>query len=198
MSDEIMRIHVPRDLARAARPTDRHSPWIRMLHWSSVVAIVIAAGTALAWDWSENEELRIAMMTIHRQAGNVVLLALGLRLAARFGIGMEDHAGAMPGWMRLAAQAVHIGLYALILALPLLGLAASNAHAVVVSFLGLFDLPVIVPPDPDLADTLSDLHVWASWFLLLLVSGHVGAALWHHRVRRDGVLLAMLPNLKRR
>jgi cytochrome b561 len=136
-------------------------------------------------------------MHCHRQAGNFVLLALVLRLAVRLRIGLADHAGDMPVLVRAAAQVAHVGLYALLAALPALGLAASNAHGIVVSLFGLFPLPVLVSADPDLADTLTDFHLWAAWALLLLVSAHVVAALWHHAVRRDGVLAAMCPWVER-
>lgn len=176
----------------------RHSGWTVLLHWSSVLAIVVSASSALAREWIENEPLRVLLMDIHRQSGNFVLVALGLRLAVRFTVGMADHSAGMSILLRIAAQLAHVGLYALLLALPLLGLAVSNAHEVRVSLFGLFTLPPIVQPDADLADTLSDYHVWASWVLLFLVATHFAAACWHHVVRRDGVLVAMLPLLKRR
>jgi cytochrome b561 len=104
----------------------------------------------------------------------------------------------MPLLLRAAAQLAHLALYAMLLTLPILGLAVCNAHGVDVSVFGLFQLPSLVAADPDLADELTDYHVWAAWGLLALVSAHVVAALWHHAVRRDGVLVAMLPALKRR
>jgi len=100
--------------------------------------------------------------------------------------------------MQRAALGAHLALYALLLTLPLLGLATSQAHAVHVRLFGLLQLPMLVPADADLADTLSDWHVWLAWALLVLVALHVAAALWHHAVRRDGVLHAMLPAVRRR
>ena len=58
---------------------------------------------------------------------------------------------------------------------------------------GFIPLPDLVAADSDLADTLSDYHIWAAWVLLSLLVPHVLAALWHHYIRRDGVLTAMLP-----
>jgi cytochrome b561 len=55
-----------------------------------------------------------------------------------------------------------------------------------------------VADDPDLADVLTDWHAWAAWGLLALLAAHIAAALWHHWVRRDGVLAAMLPLLRQR
>jgi cytochrome b561 len=58
-------------------------------------------------------------------------------------------------------------------------------------------LPTIIGADEDLADRLQDLHVDAAWALLALVCLHIGAALWHHFVLRDGVLRRMLPARRR-
>jgi len=99
--------------------------------------------------------------------------------------------------MRWAAQGAHLMLYAMLCALPVVGWAASNAHAVRVKLFGLVALPSIVGDDPDLADLLTDVHLWMSWGLLFLVVAHAGAACWHHYIRRDGVLAAMLPMIKR-
>jgi cytochrome b561 len=67
-----------------------------------------------------------------------------------------------------------------------------------VKLFGLLPLPLLVRPDADLADRLGDLHAATAWVLLALVAVHIGAALWHHAVRRDGVLAAMLPLVRRR
>jgi cytochrome b561 len=182
---------------RPAAERARHSWWTIALHWASVVAILVAT-TAILWrEIVDDEPFRVQLMDIHRQAGLFVLVALGLRLAVRLGVGMADHAGDMPALMRWAARGAHLMLYAMLCALPVVGWAASNAHAVRVKLFGLVALPSIVGDDPDLADLLTDVHLWMSWGLLFLVVAHAGAACWHHYVRRDGVLAAMLPVIKR-
>ncbi|RBJ88056.1 cytochrome b, partial [Xanthomonas oryzae pv. oryzae] len=44
-----------------------------------------------------------------------------------------------------------------------------------------------------LGDTLGTWHLNAAWALLALVLLHIGAALWHHLVLRDGLLRRVLP-----
>ena len=174
----------------------RHSAWTITLHWLSVLAIVVAATAALSRELTEDQTARTVLMTLHRQAGLVVLVALGLRLLARFSFGMKDFAVGLPLVMKLAAKFAHVALYAALLALPLLGWAVSNAHGVGLSLFGILPLPNLAQEDSDLADTLTDWHVWVAWALLGLVTMHIAAALWHHLARRDGVLSAMLPLVK--
>jgi cytochrome b561 len=189
---------MPLAAARIDRPRDRHSGWTIALHWSTVVAVVLAAAAVLWREWVEDDALRALLMQVHRQAGLFVLVALGGRLAVRAALGMADHAGPLPRWMRAAAQLAHIAMYGALLVLTLLGWAACNASAMDLTLFGLLRLPVLTGDDPDLAGVLKEFHVWAAWGLLLMVVAHVAAALWHHLVRRDGVLHAMLPWLRRR
>jgi cytochrome b561 len=180
-----------------ARPTTvRQSVAVRSLHWLSAVALLVAAASVVTREWVEAEALRTLLMTLHRQAGMLVLLGLVLRLILRFQAGLVDHSAELPKALRMAAFAGHLGLYALLLALPLLGWAACNAHNQTVTLLGLVPLPQLVAANADLADTLGDCHSWAAWVMLALAIAHVGAALWHHFVRKDQVLVAMLPTLE--
>jgi cytochrome b561 len=188
----------PRAVTRTTTAKRHHSPWTIALHWITVLAIVVCAFAALSRELTEDKTLRIILMDIHRQSGLIVLVAFVLRLAVRFRVGMANHAGEVSALERWAAQLAHVALYVLLLAMPLLGLAVSNAHAVQIKLFGLVPLPMLVGEDADLADTLTDYHTWGAWALLALVVAHVGAACWHHWVRRDGVLTAMLPLVKRR
>ena len=188
--------------ARAAirtRPSkDRHSAWTIALHWATVLALVLSITAALWRELIEDKALRIVLMDVHRQLGLFVLVVLLLRLIVRFSAGLADHAGEMPVLMRWAAQLAHVALYGLLFVMTILGLAVSNAHAVQIKLFGLILLPSLVDEDSDLADMLTDYHVWGAWALLALVLAHAGAACWHHWVRHDGVLTAMLPLLKRK
>ena len=184
------RLSTPR-LDMAART--RHSAVTILLHWSSVLAILLATGAILTREAVEDDAWRNALLDVHRQAGLFVLVALGLRLAVRFAAGMADFTHELPPLLRLAAAAAHAALYAMLLALPLLGWATTSAHGVTLRLFGLVALPAIARKDSDLADTLGDWHLWAAWGLLALVAMHVAAACWHHFGRRDRVLSAMLP-----
>lgn len=94
--------------------------------------------------------------------------------------------------MRLAAGGTHVAMYALMLALPLIGWSLSNAYGKTVYLFGI-TLPNLVAADEDLADTLGTWHLNAAWALLALVAVHIVAALVHHLVLRDGLLHRVLP-----
>jgi cytochrome b561 len=132
----------------------------------------------------------------HKWIGITVFLLALVRLAWR-----RSHpvamAVAMPEWQQRAAMATHVGMYALMLAIPLSGWVYSSATGVQVVYLGLVPLPDLVAKDKALAAILKAVHITLNFTLLSLVIVHTGAALWHHFVDRDGVLARMLPFLSR-
>jgi cytochrome b561 len=171
----------------------RHASSVIRTHWTCALLVTLAAATALLRELTENGHLRSWLIEAHRQLGLMVLLGLGIRLALRIRVGLADTSRDMPQALRMAATAAHLLLYGLLLAIPLLGWALSSAHEVTLRLFGMLPLPALVEADADLADSLTDQHVLASWVLLAAVLAHVAAALWHHFVRRDQVLSAMLP-----
>jgi cytochrome b561 len=163
------------------------------IHWMTVVALVIAVAVMFVRDANEDRAWRQFLLDAHRQLGLLVLLGAGVRIAIRLRRGLADHAPGMAPLLRWVAKAAHVLMYAVLIALPLFGWAVTSAHGIGLTFLGTVPLPKLLSSDSELADTLSDYHVWLAWGLLALVVTHIAAAIWHHFVRRDGVLRAMLP-----
>ena len=74
---------------------------------------------------------------------------------------------------------------------PLSGIMMSQAAGFPVSFFGLFEFPVFLDKDPELAEIFLSVH-GAVWILLgIAVFGHAGAALHHHFIKKDNVLKQM-------
>lgn len=138
---------------------------------------------------------RLKLYNWHKWAG-VLVLSLSLvrllwRLTHRPPPLPEAIARAMPAWQRLAHHATHRALYALFFAVPMLGWAYSSAAGFPVVLFGLLPLPDFVPVNEALADVLKPAHRYAAYALAALVVLHVGAALKHQLVDRDGLLHRM-------
>nr|WP_284399766.1 cytochrome b [Dyella lipolytica] len=167
-----------------------------VMHWLTVLCVCTAATFILIRDEVDGRALRQWLLEGHRHFGLFVLILFFLRVALRIRLGKLPPASHTSWPIRLAAALTHIALYALMLALPILGWALSNAEDKPVHLLGL-TLPTLVGGDEDLADRLQAWHLDAAWLLLALVSLHIAAALWHHFVLRDGTLRLMLPKRRR-
>ncbi|MBH9553593.1 cytochrome b [Inhella gelatinilytica] len=160
------------------------------LHW--LMALGLLATIAVGW-WAAGLPMspqRLKALNNHKWLG---VTLLGLALVR--GIWRLRHAPPpptpMPDHQRLMAQWVHGALYALMLLVPLLGWAYSNAAGFPVVWLGILPLPDLVPKDPAWAELFKGLHKIAAWGLVALIAAHIAAAVKHHFIDRDGLLNRM-------
>ncbi|TCT07525.1 cytochrome b [Aquabacter spiritensis] len=175
-------------------PYARPARWI---HWinAALVLLVIPFGfvmVRLPAGAAQNQ-----VFDLHRSIGFAILCLAVVRVAVRIAYGAPPPAPGLPHWQRVASQATHHLLYVLIFLMPLLGWGASSAFGAQVSVFGLFTLPDLVPKDEALSRFFGGAHVYLGFFMTALVALHIGAALMHGIVRRDGVLSRMLPGLSR-
>ncbi|NOU21547.1 MAG: cytochrome b, partial [Methyloglobulus sp.] len=171
----------------------KHSKATILLHWGTVLAIVVSVGAMFIREYIEEKSYRIGLLEVHRQLGMLVLFGVVMRLAVRYRGGLVKHVAPMSILTRLCAGLCHTTLYLLLIALPLLGWAVTNAHNVDLNLFGIGHLPRLVTDDSDLADELTDYHIWVSWGLLGILVLHIAASLVHHFILKDKVLVAMLP-----
>ncbi|HEY8965858.1 MAG TPA: cytochrome b/b6 domain-containing protein, partial [Candidatus Methylacidiphilales bacterium] len=98
-----------------------------------------------------------------------------------------------PRWLGMLARANQWGLDLVTLAVIMLGWAHSGAHTPdYSSWFGLFQVPQFTTPDKEAARAYEDRHILFAYVLLALSVLHIGAALWHHRIKRDDVALRMM------
>ncbi len=130
---------------------------------------------------------------MHKTLGLLVPPLVLWRLVLRARRGRPALDPAVPAWQRRAAAAGHAALYALLIAVPVLGyLSASTAPGQIetVMFL-LVPIPHVLEPDEALYERIRAVHQLAAWALVLLAAGHAAAAVAHHR-RGQATLRAML------
>lgn len=168
------------------------------LHW--VVALLIFAAFGLGWFMTDIPGFTMAKLKYynwHKWLGVTVFFLAVIRLLWRFFHMPPPLANSIAKWQQLAASVVHWALYILIFAIPLSGYFYSLASGFPIVYLGLVPLPVLIQPNADLAHTLKEVHELFNYSLVLLLLAHVGAALKHHVIDKDGTLARMLPFLKK-
>jgi cytochrome b561 len=93
------------------------------------------------------------------------------------------------------AKSVHVALYLLLFATPLLGIATMAWSGTPWNFLGL-SLPSVAVPDRAFSHQLQGIHGTLGQILMYLAAAHAVLALFHHFVQRDNTLRRMLPVLR--
>lgn len=168
-----------------------------VMHWVLALAIAGVFGVGFYMADLPFSPLRIKLYNWHKWAGISILALSGARLLWRLTHrppALPDHvAKAMPTWQHWAHHATHYGLYVLFFAVPLIGWAYSSAAGFPVVFLGLWQLPDWVPVSKPLAEWIKPWHEISAYALVGLAALHIGAALQHHLVLRDGLIHRMWP-----
>ncbi|MGX9963356.1 cytochrome b [Roseomonas sp. F4] len=170
----------------------RHSTLQIILHWT--MAAVIAAAWLLG---SLMEDLargpdRAVGLGVHVLLGLGVLALLLPRLIARLvGPALPPEPGEARWEHRLAAAA-HLALYALMLLVPLAGMATVLSARAQVPVLGLFEVPNLLAAYGQ-RKLFEGVHEVLANLLLGVVVLHVLATLYHAFIRRDGVAGRMIP-----
>jgi cytochrome b561 len=171
-------------------------PSLRLIHWISA-ALVIAAlglGTTMVW-FVDDPAVRFDLTQTHKSIGITVLALTMLRLCLRIRTtapSPEPIALSRPV-VQVAATATHLGLYVLLVMLPLSGwlMASTTPVRIPTRVFGLFDLPYPLAPDLSAFRFFHAVHVVAAILLAALVVLHVAAALVHALCWRDRTLRRM-------
>lgn len=177
-----------------AHPT--HPKPIVVGHWVTAALLLLVFSLVLSRDWIDDKTARILLLQAHRAVGLLIGSMAILRLVLRSRLPLATPATPLAMWQLWISRLMQALMYGLLLGLPVLGWLLTNARGQPVSLPVLGSLPLLTGRDLDLADTLELVHTWAAWGLLALIALHGAAAVWHHHIRRDGVLAAMLPGLR--
>ena len=181
-----------------AEPRNRYSTVSLTLHWLIAALVVTQVALIMVRDASEGDLAR-QLLGLHKSIGlGILVLTLG-RLGWRIANPAIPLPDAMPRWQKLLARATHVLFYALLLAMPLAGWAASSAAGRDILWFGLFQWPLLpIGGGRETAGMLMDMHSLAAKALYVLIVLHVAGALKHHFVDRDNVLHRMIPWSPRR
>jgi cytochrome b561 len=168
----------------------------RLLHWITAAAILVQVpvgiwmarrGAADIWDALTN-----ALYSWHKLIGFTLLWIVLIRVFLVARGAWPPYPPSLPKPQQGAAHAVHGLLYLGLLTLVLTGWAGVTAYPALVT-VGGYNLPAMpfVPQSSALAGTLFTIHKFAAYGLLFLLVGHIGAAMLHLVVFKDGIFQRM-------
>lgn len=173
-----------------------------LFHWLIAFFIIglLAIGKYMV-SLEENDPVRFALTQWHKSFGLTVLLLSVLRLVWRFVHRPPPDDASIPDWQKSVAHLVHNVLYALMFILPLSGWIMVSASPLNIDTV-LFDVVTVphLPPFDQIGNKeqvegwLTEIHEIAGTVLILILLAHLGAALKHHFIDKDTVLVRMLPD----
>ncbi len=168
----------------------------RILHWAvaALVLTTIPIGLTMASRAEANifDAVTNTFYAMHKAMGFTVLSLMILRILMKVRIGTPAYPAVMSRRLAIIAKSVHHLIYVLLLVTPLLGWAGVTAYPALI-IAGGISLPPLpfVPQSEELAARLFAVHGILALTLGALVIGHIGAALRHLVIEKDGIFQRM-------
>lgn len=161
----------------------------RILHWLMAVLILamLFIGIGMVSSLSDYHW----MVSVHKPLGILILILVAIRLINRLFNPPPPLPAKFPPLLRIAADGSHYLLYALMFAVPLVGWGMLSAAGYPIVMWGSFHLPPILPHNDALFAFLRPTHTVLALLLFATFLAHLGAALTHALIFRDGVFQSM-------
>ena len=169
----------------------RYTGTAQALHWIIALTIFGMFTLGLLFE-SIPRNTRQWWINLHTVTGLFLFALVLFRLFWRIGHKPLALPEGSSGFVRASSAAVHHTMYLLMIAIPVSGIIAYIWHAKVFDF-GLFQLNFGVPNNKSVYDPAEQFHKYMGFVLMGLVALHFLAAIWHQLIKKDGLLLRMMP-----
>jgi cytochrome b561 len=172
--------------------TEHFSTIAKFLHWMTAFLMLSIIPVALGFANIDRAD-RAEAIPVHASLGIIVLVLTVIRLFVR----KLSPPPAFPGDpSSMPAKASKIGhrlIYMLLFAQMAIGFFLAAFSSVDIRFFNGWNISALAEARPAVMEQLIAFHFIGAWALTLLIAGHAFAALYHHFVRKDDVLIRMLP-----
>lgn len=173
-------------------PTDAPGYGIvaKFLHWLIFALLVVQYAIGSIMPHIGRKTVNEGWVSWHFSVGAAILFFIVLRLVWRL-LHPVPQLPTLAPWERLVSGITHWALYLLVLAMTLLGWAATNSRGWDVNLFGLVTLPKLSPTGSEWGHQCGDIHNVLVYVLLGFIAVHVAGALYHYFVKRDQVVARM-------
>ncbi|WP_114638335.1 cytochrome b [Polynucleobacter necessarius] len=165
------------------------------LHWFAFLLIIAAfIAIELKGQFPKGNEPRELCKTVHGVIGQLIFLAMALRLMVRYIYGVPKPTNPKPVFAYLA-HAMHWLIYAILLIAPIFGMLYFQYGGKEIHFFGLV-WPQLLTPNPEMKKIVEGIHEFLGNSLYFLIGIHALAGLWQHYILKDNTLRRMLNKVK--
>lgn len=167
----------------------------QILHWLMAIIFIAAwiigfySGNFLSYD--VDGSFKGTVITLHKNIATVIIFLVIVRIFWRYTHPAPELPNTMSPTMKRLAHFGHLALYFMLLALPITGCLFSWSAGHPAPVLYLFNLPTLIAENPEITAIVKPLHIYISWAAGILLAGHILAALKHHFIDKDTVLVSM-------
>jgi cytochrome b561 len=165
----------------------------QLFHWATAILVLLAfiygPGGSETRVYSTARDFD---RQLHETLGLCVFAVVVVRLAWRM-LDTPPDPPAIPRWMAVASRLMHRALYVLLVALPITAISGAWLEGHPLTLLGNVKIAPWLPLAHDAGAWIATLHTWLGDTIMWLAGLHALAAIFHHVILRDAVLVSMLP-----
>lgn len=158
------------------------------IHWLSALLIFALMGSGFRAGMMTDSAAKAALLKVHVPLGIAILVLTLARLAWwKFADRKPDPVAGSPAWQEMSGKAVHMLFYVVIIAMAGSGIAMmamSGAGAIILD-----GSDMTLPNFTDYAPRMP--HGLGARLMVALLAMHIGAALYHHFIQKDGLIARM-------
>jgi cytochrome b561 len=170
-----------------------YKPLAKAFHWLTALLVFLTIPAALVMlSPGIERSLQDPLFVFHKNIGVVILVLLALRLAYRCANPPPPLPASVPSWQRHVASITHWLLYILLLAMAISGYVRVTAGGFPLEVFDPLGLPRPIPQSESVANAAKTIHATLRYPMIALIAMHIGAALYHSLIKRDGVVERML------
>ena len=164
----------------------------RVLHWVTAILVLVQIVLGIIIANKLIEPWQDPLYNLHKSNGAVLIPIILFRIFYRWGHPAPALPTDIPAIQQYAAYTTHYLLYALVVVQVFLGWIGTAAYPAPVPIYGLFNLPSPWPENRALSEQLLAIHKIVGVSIAVVAAMHIGAALYHHFVRKDRILMRMI------
>ncbi len=158
----------------------------KSLHWLSALLILIMLPLGFLMNTPP-------VYSLHKSIGLTILAITIVRVTWKLTNPSPKHEN-LPKLLQSLAHLTHWALYLSIFVMTFSGWLMSTASGHIPSFFGMFELAMPgITLNRELAGIAASFHETCAWVVVALISAHLLAVIYHQWIRKDNLLLKMLP-----
>ncbi|HZP69318.1 MAG TPA: cytochrome b [Pseudolabrys sp.] len=178
--------------------SQRYGAVVQILHWSTAALVLVSWLLGTFGDELPKGVARNAALFMHISAGLAILAVVAVRILWRLADPPPAPESTLLGaWLDRAGRLVHVAIYILLLAVPVVGIVAQFARGQSLPLFGVREIVSPWPADRAFAHSAREVHEWLANLLMAVAAVHAAAAaLMHHWILGDRTLKRMLPGTR--
>ena len=163
----------------------------KILHWLIFLLVFVMLIFGYFMDGIQDKTVKSQIFNLHKLTGITILFLMLLRMVWALTNPKPALPLGTPNWQRHLERAVHVMIYAALIAMPISGWVMSIAGGHPPHFFK-FQLELPIQQDKAFSKEMFETHSWIAIIIITLVSVHILAALYHHFIKKDDVLRRMM------